>query len=43
MARDPILALARSALGFRRLRPGQLTDNLADKLRRDMEAFCRIQ
>ncbi|HSK36320.1 MAG TPA: DEAD/DEAH box helicase, partial [Actinomycetota bacterium] len=23
MARDPILALARSALGFRRLRPGQ--------------------
>ena len=26
-----------------RLRPGQLTDNLADKLRRDMEAFCRIQ
>jgi ATP-dependent DNA helicase RecQ len=23
MARDPILALARTALGFRRLRPGQ--------------------
>ena len=23
MARDPILALARSAFGFRRLRPGQ--------------------